>query len=170
MVMMRTFGAAAFAIAMAAVPVAAQDDGEGAAVGPASDVLIEMLAQAQQGRGDRHLPYLLVRMKQALAAQDMVAFLDLVDPTYFNEQFAFLAGSGGAPGEVLNQFVCEFLQICDVSKKYRLKDVVSAHVLSVQPSGDRVIVRLEMQMWDGVMVAGEILYNPGSYRFEAGRG
>lgn len=151
-------------------PSLAQDQGEDGGIGPASDVLIALMAQAREGQGDLHLPFMLTRMKKALSTQDVIAFLDLVDTDYFNEQFAFLAKGGQEPGATLNQFVCEFLQICDVSKTYTLKDVVSGHVLAVAPAGDRTVVRLEMQMWDGVMVVGEILYNPATYRFEGGRG
>ncbi len=164
--------------ALVAQPALAQQQGEAAfapgpeeeSLGPTSDALNELLAQARTGQGDRHLPFLLLRLKRALSTQDLIAFLDLVDPTYFKEQIAFLAGENRSPGEVMGQFTCEFLQICDVSKVYTLKDVVSAKVMSARTAGSFVVIQLEMQMWDGVQVPAEILYNPASYRFEAGRG
>lgn len=147
-------------------------DGAESAVG--DDVLLDLLAAARDGSGDPHLPFVLVRLKRALGEQDLIAFLDLVDPAYFAEQFGLLSGPDRSPGEAMAQFTCEFISVCDVAKSYKFTDVVSVKVISVgrldTPLDQPVEVKIELQMWDGVYVPARIFYNRRSYRLSSGLG
>lgn len=140
---------------------------------PLGDSLLPQLLQsAREGEGDPHLPYVLHRLEQAMAAQDLIAFMDLVDSAYFAEQFAMHTSPERSPGRSLNQFTCEFFSLCDVSKSYAYKDVVSAKVISVTPeaSGPLLEVALELQVWDGLFLTVEIYYDPRSSRLLSARG
>ena len=138
---------------------------------PVGDSLLPLLLQrARAGEGDPHLPYVLHRLEQAMAAQDLIAFLDLVDSTYFAEQFALHTSPERSPGRSMNQFTCEFFSLCDVSKSYAYKDVVSAKVINVRPEGSLMQIDLELQVWDGLFITVEIFYDPGSSRLLSARG
>lgn len=133
-----------------------------------SDAEQRLLVQAKRGEVDRALPAQLEAFTAALESQDMIAFLNLVDPAYFAEQFAFLQGGARPPGEVLVQFSCEFLGICSVQYSYRLEDVVGATVVRVDApqgaDGSHEIV-LRFRMRDGAEVEGSIFYRPSSDLF-----
>ena len=134
---------------------------------PSEDSLLPLLLQkARAGEGDPHLPYVLHRLEQAMAAQDVIAFLDLVDSAYFADQFALHVNPERSPGRSLHFFTCEFFSLCDVSKSYAYKDVVSAKVINIQPqaSGPLMEVSMELQVWDGLFLTVEIFYDPRTAR------
>lgn len=137
--------------------------GESLALEP-GEGLTTLFQMAQDGTGDPHLPYVLTRLRKALTDQDLISFLDLVDPPYFSEQFPLAMHPARSPGDSLNQFSCEFFTICDISKAYRLNDIVSLLVVGVgrTADGDLIEVTLELRMWDGVVVRSLIFYNPAS--------
>lgn len=139
-----------------------------------NDPLIRLFAQAQRGEADPHLPFVLSRLKRALADQDMLGFLSLVDPSYFEQQFGMLSASGRNPGESLGQFACEFFSVCDIAKSYSFNDIVSMQLLGVSPegglSGGLVEVTLELRMWDGLTVQSTVFYNTGNARLSAAVG
>lgn len=141
---------------------------------PTGDALLDLFAAAENGSGDPHLPYVLNDLKKALAAQNLLAFLELVDPAYFSEQFGQVHKAGRSPGESLGQFSCEFFSICDISKHYAFSDIVSADVLSVTPpgpgGGPLIKVRLELRMWDGLTLPSTVYYDPANARLSAARG
>ncbi len=173
---------AALAVAVAASVFAAaasaqereQEQGQGQASAEPSDAMLELFARAADGSGDAHLPYVLNNLKRALATQNMLGFLDLVDPAYFTEQFNFLHRPNRSPGETLGQFSCEFFSICDISKSYRFHDIVSADVVSVKAGpgrpGGLIEVRLELRMWDGLVLPSVIYYDPATARLSAASG
>lgn len=136
--------------------------------------LQRLFEMAREGQAEKHLPFILVRLKRALANQDLLSFLDLVDPVYFDSQFALLSQSGRPPGEVMGQFACEFFSVCDVSKRYSYNDIVSAEVVKVSPegglTGGLVEIGLEIRMWDGQTVYSSIFYNPNTSRLSAAVG
>ncbi len=138
------------------------------------DALIALLDAARDGSGDPDLPYVLVRLKRALGEQDLIGFLDLVDPAFFNERFVATAGEARSPGEALAAFACGFLGVCDVAKRYGFADVVSMRLISVgrmdTPLDQPVPVVIELRMWDGVLIQSEILYSRQSYRLSSGGG
>lgn len=149
--------------------------GNGGGGAPADDVaLSDLLNAARDGSGDPHLPFVLVRLKRALGQQDVIAFLDLVDPKYFADQFGTLATPKRSPGEAMAQFTCEFISVCDIAKTYKFKDVVSMRLVSVgrldTPLDQPVEIKIELQMWDGVMVPATIFYNRRSYRLSSSSG
>ncbi len=135
---------------------------------------------ARSGEGDPHLPYVLTSLKKALTSQDAISLLELVDPAYFRTQFGAMSAGGRSPGAALNQFTCELLSICDVSKSYRLNDVVSMLVVAAEPTTGSFApratdesqpvappsklfeVKLELRMWDGVTVVSTIFYDPAT--------
>lgn len=152
-------------------PANPQMDTEG--MGGGEDALQMLFAQANDGSGDQHLPFVLARLKKALADQDMLGFLDLVDPAYFETQFRAVSRPGRSPGETLRQFACEFFSICDVSKTYGFNDIVSMDVLHVAPGYDgagMTEVKLELRMWDGLTLIVPVFYNPSSARISAAVG
>ena len=165
----RAARAALLASALIATPAAAQDT-----KADLSDALIELFTRAQDGSGDPHLPSVLNDLKKALASQNLLAFLKLVDPAYFSEQFQALHRVDRSPGDTLDQFSCEFFQICDISKSYAYTDIVSAQVLSARPApgatGGVVEVRLELRMWDGLTLTSTIFYDPANARLSSARG
>ncbi|MEL6318073.1 MAG: hypothetical protein AAFR16_10610, partial [Pseudomonadota bacterium] len=138
------------------------------------DALVELLDAARDGSGDPHLPYVLVRLKRALSEQDVIAFLDLVDPKYFSEQFSAMSGPDRSPGAAMAQFTCEFVSVCDIAKTYKFSDVVSMRLVSVgrldTPLDQPVEIRIELRMWDGVLVPSTIYYSRQSYRLFAAAG
>lgn len=138
------------------------------------DPLIHLFEQARRGEADPHLPFVLSRLKRALADQDMLGFLSLVDPAYFEEQFRLVSSSGRNPGETLGQFACEFFSVCDIAKTYSFNDIVSMQVLKVSPegglSGALVQVTLELRMWDGLTVQSTVFYNTSNARLSAALG
>lgn len=158
--------------ALAASPAEAQE-GDRQALDP-GDVLIELFNRAASGDGDRHLPYVLNALKQALANDDLIAVMRLIDREYFNAQFALYIADGADPGEALHRFTCEFFSVCDLSKNYTVVDIVSAHVLGIEPledgSSGLIAVRLELRMWDGLTIYSVIYYNPRTARLSAARG
>lgn len=139
-----------------------------------SDALLSLFELARKKEGDPHLPFVLNNLKRAISAHDMVAFLDLIDPEHFDAQFKPQVAAGRGRGEALGRYVCEFLSVCDVSKTYGFRDVVSAHVLSVSPegglTGGLVEVSLELRLWDGLTVVSTIFYNPANARLSAAVG
>lgn len=138
-----------------------------------ADALQKLFAAAHGGAGDQHLPFVLARLKKALADQDMLGFLDLVEPAYFETQFRAISRPGRSPGETLGQFACEFFSLCDLSKTYGFNDIVSMDVLAVEPGygGSSVVeVRLELRMWDGLTLIAPVFYNPATARFSAAVG
>lgn len=152
----------------------AQTRGASASVSEPGETLIRLFDEAREGAGDPHLPFVLNRLKRALSGQDAIGVLELVDPAYFQEQFGAMNAGAPNPGDALDRFTCELFALCDISKSYRLNDVISMVVLSagpalgVQPTGDLsgatevIEVRLEMRMWDGVTIQAPIFYKPGS--------
>ena len=145
------------------------EQGVGAASGATADNLLPSLfSAARRGEGDRHMPYVLHRLEQAMSSQNLIGFLELVDSRYFAERFGEIAATAPSPGAAMRQFSCEFFTLCDVSKKYGYGDVVSAKVLSVEPAGDYVAVRIEMRMWDGLFLPAEVFYDPKNARLIAG--
>lgn len=138
------------------------------------DALQRLFAMARSKEGDPHLPFVLNRLKRAIAAHDMVAFLDLIDPAHFDAQFKRLLKPGGSPGDALGEYSCTFLSVCDLSKSYSFNDVVSAHVLAVAPegglTGGLVEVALELTLWDGLQIVSTIYYNPSNARLSAAFG
>lgn len=151
----------------------APDGGEGDQGAMDADVLQRLFAEAGDGVGDQHLPFVLARLKKALADQDMLGFLDLVDPAYFSSQFQLLAREGRSPGETLGQFSCEFFSICDISKTYGFNDIVSADVIGVAGGYDGaglVEVRLQLRMWDGLTLIAPVFYDRNSARLSAAVG
>lgn len=132
-------------------------------------VLLRLFDDARTGEVDTHLPYVLHRLEKALSEQNLIAFLDLVDPAYFREQFGLIAAGETSPGRQMHQFSCEFFALCDISKAYAFNDVVSAKVVSVADAGPLILVRIEMRMWDGLFLPAEIFYDPATSRLSSGR-
>lgn len=163
--MMRIFAAAA-ALAAALTAGAAVGQNRDASASEPGEALILLFDAARSGEGDPHLPFVLTNLKKALTSQDAIALLELVDPEYFQSQVDLSSGDGRTPGAVLNQFTCELLSLCDISKSYKLNDVISMQVLSATqraPSRDAPAVydvRIEMRLWDGVTVQALIFYDP----------
>lgn len=159
---------------MAGVVDAPQNAAEEGEDGFEQDTMQRLFAAASDGSGDPHLPFVLSRLKKALADQDMLGFLDLVEPAYFEEQFRLLSRPGRSPGETLRQFSCEFFSLCDISKTYSFNDIVSMDVRGVSDSfggGQRLIeVRLELRMWDGLLLVAPVYYDPGTARLSAAVG
>ncbi|MCI4665455.1 MAG: hypothetical protein MRY74_12100 [Neomegalonema sp.] len=169
--LLTTLSLAAIIGAMLATAPAMAQDSKKTAPG---DTLLALFDQARNGSGDAHLPYVLNSLKKALAGQNMLAFLKLVDPAYFTEQFGLMHRAGRSPGESLGQFACEFFSVCDISKSYSFNDIVSAHVLSAKAkpgaAGGLIEVKLELRMWDGLKLQSTIFYDPANARLSAARG
>lgn len=151
---------------LGAAPAAAQS---GQAAGTVEeDALAGLFAQLRDGQADPHLPYVLARLKRALADQDLLGVLALIEPEHFNTQFGLLQSGGQPPAQTLGQFACEFFTICDISKTYGFNDIVSAQVLRVSPEGGLtngpVEVTLELRMWDGLTLISVVFYDPASAR------
>lgn len=163
-----------FSAAPLAGGAAAQTDEAGLTTLDPSDPLARLFDQARRGEADPHLPYVLTRLTRALSEQDVIAFLELVDPAYFDEQFGLLSTPDRSPGEALAQFTCEFFSVCDIGKQYRFADIVSGKLISVAPdgglTGGSVEVTLELRMWDGLTIEAVIFYNPSAARFSAAVG
>ncbi len=156
-----------------AAPLAGVIDPENDGMGTNVDALQMLFVQAQDGAGDQHLPFVLARLKKALADQDMLGFLELVDPGYFETQFRAVSRPGRSPGDSLGQFACEFFSLCDISKTYGFNDIVSMDVIGVSPAFDGVgltEVKLELRMWDGLTLIVPVFYHPNSARFSSAVG
>lgn len=137
-----------------------------------SEALMALRGEVKAGAVDAALPNAIDALKRALAANDMIGFLDLVDPAYFAEQFGFLHGGARPVGETMAQFTCEFLQICSVDEQYAFEDVVSAHLVAADqsPGSSLLSITLEIGLRDGRSLVRTILYSPESGRFLAGLG
>lgn len=138
------------------------------------DALPALLLLLREGQADPHLPFILSRLKRALADQDLLGVLTLIDPAHFSEQYALQQRSGRAPAEALGRFACEFFSICDISKTYGFNDIVSAKVLKISPegglTGGPVEVTLELRMWDGMSLISVIFYDPSTARLSGASG
>jgi hypothetical protein len=143
--------------------------------------LSNLFEDARTGTGDPHLPFVLNRLKKALSDHDVIEFLDLVDPNYFQTQFGALSANGRSPGTALGQFSCELLSVCDISKSYGFNDIISMQVVNAKPmaqpqntfadhdesastdhpvpGSNLVSIALEIRMWDGVAIRSTIFYD-----------
>lgn len=139
------------------------------AAAPGDSLLPKLLEAAQRGEGDPHLPFVLHRLEQAMNAQNLIGFLDLVEPSYFEKRFKALLTPGRSPGQAMNEFSCAFFELCDISKAYAYTDVVSARVVAVAPEAQDIRVRMEMRMWDGIFLNADIIYDPATVRLRSGR-
>lgn len=175
--------AASLAIAhLTAAPAVAQSGSSGGQTERGA-ALIQLFEDARTGAGDRHLPFVLNRLKKALGEQNAIAVLELIDPVYFQTQFSALNSAGTSPGVALGRFLCELFNVCDISKSYRFNDIVSMLVISAEPmqqtfgsgfssSGDGasqgatqfIEVRIEVRMWDGVTIETTLFYDPSNAR------
>lgn len=137
---------------------------------PDHNLLPSLLDAAQRGEGDPHLPFVIHRLEQAMNAQNLIGFLDLVEPMHFADRFDALRSPERSPGRALNEFSCTFFSLCDVSKAYAFTDVVSARAIAMAQEGRFIRVRMEMRMWDGIFLTADIFYDPETARLlsEAG--
>ncbi len=116
----------------------------------------------------------------AVRDQDVLGFLDMVEPSYFTGQMAFLLEMSSvdrpAPvGETLSQFLCEFLSACTVGRKLGFEDILSLEYLSVEEFLELgeppiLIVRARLVFNNETTGEAEFLYFPNDYRFSAAAG
>ena len=98
------FGGAAAAQERPAPSEAALGGAEGAAP---EGALAELFEMARSGQADRHLPFVLARLKRALADQDLLGVLELTDKSYFDAQFQRHRTPNRSPGQAMSAYACE---------------------------------------------------------------